>query len=449
MSSAAADELNPIAASFGYGGLYWWQSESDLPAARIVDVSSNDETDFFTRMTIALGFADEQYIKTETKKAQVEEEKVVVEEKKEEKAVEKEKKKKVRLSEKDFELLGFLGRGRFGEVMLGGRRGGGEHRIAIKLIHKKLLYNSKLRERSRNEFKINVLLTKRGHPFVVDLAYAFKTEKCLCLALELVPCGELFQLTSSFKSGRKFPEKAARFYVSECLLAIEAVHGCQVLYRDLKPENVLLAEDGHVKISDFGLSKPNVTDPLVGATSMCGTPEYMAPEIFSEPHQHGLAVDFWALGTLLFELLDGHPPWYAKDRSQTKNLFAKITKSAFKPPKMMKSQKLSKDGLDLLKALLEKDKKIRLGSKGIAEVKAHPFFAMVDFDNLLDKKIDPPYQPKRHDLPASSKKTSWSDVELRTEPPRSMDITSEKFDQIFAGFDFQAPHLSNATPSYS
>ena len=315
----------------------------------------------------------------------------------------------------------------------------------MKVLHKKLLYNSKLRERARNERMINGQLG--AHPFVVKMRFAFVTDKCLCLVLELAPCGELFQLITNHESGsftgktfgRKFPEQAARFYCAESLLALEFLHENDVLYRDLKPENVLIDADGHVTISDFGLSKPGVHDPLKGARSMCGTPEYLAPEILRGTHEHGLAADWWAMGALLYELLSGQPPWYTKDRNK---LFERIKTAPLKMPKGLKP-KLSKDGEALLRALLHKDNAVRLGTAdGAKGLKEHKFFAMVDFDALLLKQIEPPFAPKtlvsKTDV-RPDENVDWDDI--KPDPNvtcHKMDIPDHRFNEIFAKFEYRS-----------
>jgi len=341
-----------------------------------------------------------------------------------------------------------LGKGKFGQVLLTTRTDGTGGLLAMKVLHKKLLYNSKLRERARNERMINGQLGP--HPFVVRLRYAFATERCLCLVLELAPCGELFQLVTNHDPGsfdgktygRKFPEQAARFYVGESLLALEFLHANRVLYRDLKPENVLIQADGHVTISDFGLSKPGVSDPLRGARSMCGTPEYLAPEILRGTHEHGLAVDWWACGALLYELLSGQPPWYTKDK---KKLFDRIANAPLKVPRGLRP-KLSKDGEALLRALLHKDNAVRLGTDGGATaLKNHKFFAMVDFGDLLRRQIDPPFAPRAHVTGADpAAVVAWDDIVPDPDAQfHKMDIADHRFNEIFAKFEFR--HKDTAT----
>ncbi|CAM9495361.1 unnamed protein product, partial [Heterosigma akashiwo] len=155
------------------------------------------------------------------------------------------------------------------------------------------------------------------HPFVVALHFAFQTKDKLYFVLDYCPGGELFFHLTRMK---RLPEHMARFYCAEMTLALEHLHAHSVIYRDLKPENILLDELGHVKLADFGLAKENVAAQESGASSLCGTPEYLSPEIL-ERKGHGSAVDWWALGMVTYEMLTGLPPWYTTDR---KELFQRL-----------------------------------------------------------------------------------------------------------------------------
>ena len=148
----------------------------------------------------------------------------------------------------------------------------------------------------------------------------------------------------------------------------------------------MISADGYIKITDFGLSKDNISDNS-SAKSFCGTPEYLAPEIV-EGKGHGQAVDWWSLGSILFEMLTGMPPFYNKDRQK---LFNSIKAIKIKFPKY-----LSADAVDLLQKFFVKDPEKRLGSgeHGLNNIKSHPFFAEIDWDSLLHKKIKPPFIPK-------------------------------------------------------
>ena len=154
----------------------------------------------------------------------------------------------------------------------------------------------------------------------------------------------------------------------------------------LKPENVLINFDGYINITDFGLSKENISDNI-SAKSFCGTPEYLAPEIV-ESKGHGQAVDWWSLGSILYEMLTGMPAFYNNDKEK---LFKSIKSGQVEYPEF-----LSKEAIDLLQKFFEKDPEKRLGSgpNGLNDIKSHPFFASINWDSILSKKIKPPFTPK-------------------------------------------------------
>lgn len=144
-----------------------------------------------------------------------------------------------------------------------------------------------------------------GHPFITNLLASFSDHDCLYLLLDYVPGGELFSYLRKF---RRFDQGMARFYAAEIVLVLEYLHEKQggVAYRDLKPENLLLDEEGHIKLVDFGFAK------RLGSTetyTLCGTPEYLAPEVIHNKG-HTTAVDWWALGILIYEFLTGYPPFW-------------------------------------------------------------------------------------------------------------------------------------------
>ena len=154
----------------------------------------------------------------------------------------------------------------------------------------------------------------------------------------------------------------------------------------MKPENVLINRDGYIKITDFGLSKENISDNS-SAKSFCGTPEYLAPEVI-EGKGHGQAVDWWSLGSILYEMLTGMPPFYSKDREKLFNII--------KTEQVKFHKYLSKEAVDLLTKLFIKDPEKRLGSgpNGLNDIKSHPFFASINWESILEKKIKPPFTPK-------------------------------------------------------
>jgi len=225
-----------------------------------------------------------------------------------------------------------------------------------------------------------------------------------------------------------FPEVRARFYASEITLALGYVHTLDVVYRDLKPENVLLDERGHVRLTDFGLSKEGIRLNASGAHSFCGTPEYLAPEILNR-QGHGRAVDWWSLGALLYEMLTGLPPFYHANREK---LFEKIRSAELTYP-----QYLSRDATGILQGLLTRDPERRLGSgaSDVAELQGHPFFTSLDWEELAQGRLAPPWEP----TVVGSLDTSQFDREFTSMPinsPADNRLAGGGHDNTFAGFSF-------------
>lgn len=213
------------------------------------------------------------------------------------------------------------------------------------------------------------------------LHYAFQTPEKLYLVLDYCPGGELFFHLSRI---RRFPERVARFYAAELLLAIGHLHKRGIIYRDLKPENVLLDADGHVKLGDFGLAKAGLQHPCEGATSMCGTPEYMAPEVLSQ-QGHGFCVDYWGLGMLVYEMMTGLPPWYTTDRAK---LFRRLKSAPLDIPNYFSAQ-----SANCVSALLERNPRRRLGVAGVRTAMEHDFFRNVNWRALYGRRVEAPIRP--------------------------------------------------------
>lgn len=180
--------------------------------------------------------------------------------------------------------------------------------------------------------------------------------------------GELF---TYLRKEQRFGEQRAKIYAAEIIVAIGCLHKAGIIYRDLKPENVLLDKDGHIRITDFGLSKQNMGHNEL-THSFCGTPEYLAPEII-KGDGHSRGADWWSLGALLYEMLCGRPPHYNRDRQQ-------MLKDIVNKPIPMKSY-FTTEATSLLKQLLERDVTKRIGyEKGDEEIMAHPFFSNIDWN---------------------------------------------------------------------
>ncbi|CAI2374246.1 unnamed protein product [Moneuplotes crassus] len=285
-----------------------------------------------------------------------------------------------KLSIEDFTLLKVVGKGSYGTVMLARKIDSGEV-LAIKMLKKSYLKKRKQEIHTKAE---RFILETINHPFIVNLKYAFQNTEKLYFCLEFCPGGELF---FHLQRVENFDEEVTRFYSAQMVLALEHLHKNNVIYRDLKPENVLINTDGYIKLTDFGLAKENVmTDK--DAKSFCGTPEYLAPEIL-ERKGHGKPVDWWSLASIIYEMIVGLPPFYEKDNRE--KLFKEIKSGEPEYPDDM-----SPACRDLLEGLFKKDPADRLGgSEGNAdEIKSHPWYSQVDWDILKEKKIIPPFKPK-------------------------------------------------------
>lgn len=258
--------------------------------------------------------------------------------------------------------------------------------FAMKILRKTHLVKRRQIERTRTERKV---LSVVDHPFIMKLHYAFQTEDKLYLVLDYCPGGELFFHLSRF---RKFPERVAKFYAAQLLLALGHLHKRGIIYRDLKPENVLLDADGHVKLGDFGLAKAGIRHPCEGATSMCGTPEYMAPEVLAQ-QGHGFCVDYWGLGMLTYEMMTGLPPWYTTDRAK---LFRRLKSAQLEIPSFF-----SPGAANCVSQLLQRDPSRRLGVHGIRSAMEIEFFRSINWRALYARKIAAPIHPcegwKQHD----------------------------------------------------
>lgn len=222
------------------------------------------------------------------------------------------------------------------------------------------------------------MLEATHHPFMVALEYAFQTEKKLYLALEYACGGDLFK---HLENEGHFPERKAQFYAAEILLVLEFLHSKNIIYRDLKPENVVIDTEGHIKLTDFGLAKELEGEEQMQARSFCGTNEYLAPEVILGA-SYGESVDWWALGVVIYQMLTGWPPW---NDDCPELLFRKIVTEP-----LCMDEKLTPVAFDLLKKMLTKRIKERIKPD---KIKKHPFFASVDFDKLLAKKVTPPFVP--------------------------------------------------------
>jgi serum/glucocorticoid-regulated kinase 2 len=271
-----------------------------------------------------------------------------------------------------------IGRGSFGKVCLVQYKQTGEY-YAMKSLKKDVLLDQDQVESTILEKKI---LQSLDHPFLVGMIFCFQTEERIYFIMPFIRGGELFQ---HLRSCKFFPEDKVKFYAASIGLALDYLHNKGIIYRDIKPENILIGEDGYLKLIDFGMAK--IVKNGEKATSFCGTPEYLAPEIITG-EGHNQSADWWSFGILIFEMLCGIPPFYCDNNEK---MYELIIHAELRFPKKIK---ISEEAKDLLKKLLIKKQSNRLGSQnGFDEIKVHPFFAGFNFDALLEKKIPAPFIP--------------------------------------------------------
>uniref|UniRef100_A0A667Z8Z7 non-specific serine/threonine protein kinase n=1 Tax=Myripristis murdjan TaxID=586833 RepID=A0A667Z8Z7_9TELE len=302
----------------------------------------------------------------------------------------------------------------FGKVILVKEKATGRY-YAMKILKKEVIV---AKDEVAHTLTENRVLQNSKHPFLTGLKYSFQTHDRLCFVMEYANGGELFFHLSR---DRVFSEERARFYGAEIVSALDYLHAERnVVYRDLKLENLMLDKDGHIKITDFGLCKEGIKD---GATmkTFCGTPEYLAPEVL-EDNDYGRAVDWWGLGVVMYEMMCGRLPFYNQDHEK---LFELILMEDIRFPRT-----LGPEGRSLLSGLLKKDPKQRLGGgpDDAKEIMQHKFFAGIEWQDVYEKKLVPPFKPQV----TSETDTRYFDEEFTAQTititPPGQDDSMESFD---------------------
>lgn len=280
-----------------------------------------------------------------------------------------------RLDLSNYELMRVLGEGSFGRVKLAKNLNTKAY-LAFKQLKKYDIIKFKQVDHLKNE---SYILANINHPFIVRMEGMSQDRRFLYIAMEYVQGGELF---TYLRSIGKFPPSQACFYAAQVTLMFEYLHSHNVVYRDLKPENLLIDTEGYLKLTDFGFAK--IVD---GRTyTLCGTPEYIAPEILTSKG-HGKGADWWTLGVLMYEMLTGIDPFNDEDPMV---IYQNILKGSIKFPK-----KFDKDARSLIKHLLESDLSKRYGNLKNAsqDIKTHRFFDFINWKQLLQKSMISPYKP--------------------------------------------------------
>ena len=278
----------------------------------------------------------------------------------------------------DFKILKTLGKGAFGKVLLVHNEELNKY-FAMKILKKDFIKKNKQIAHTKVERKI---LEKIDYPFIAQLFYAFQNKEKLYMITEYMPGGEMFY---HLHKEEYFKESKAKFYICEIILAIEHLHKNNIIYRDLKPENILLDENGHIKLTDFGLSKI-VNDINKDRTfTICGTPEYVAPEVLTGKG-YNKSVDWWSLGIVLYEMLCGNSPFReARERIDIEIYFKPIHHDNL----------ISDIAFDLINKLIEPncEKRLGYGIMDSIEIKNHVFFKDINWKKVERKEIEPEYKP--------------------------------------------------------
>ncbi|KAF1324355.1 Agc protein kinase, partial [Globisporangium splendens] len=287
------------------------------------------------------------------------------------------------MSVNDFDLLSVVGKGAYGKVFLAKKKTGrnGGRIYAMKVLRKQDVFKKKQVEHTKSEQRI---LKHVEHPFVVRLRYAFQNNHKLYLVMDYYSGGSLFV---HLRKNKRFTENRAKFYAAELVLSLAHLHYMHIMYRDLKLENILMDAEGHIAITDFGLSKEDDE-----GSTFVGTPEYLAPELLCSQRtasSYGNTIDWWSYGVLVYEMIQGHTPFWDKNRRQ---MFQNIlSKEPLYPAELF-----SPTATDFLQRLLVKNPRRRMGcgAEGALEIMRHPWFEGVDWDALLQRRVEPPFKPQ-------------------------------------------------------
>uniref|UniRef100_W5L3R7 protein kinase C n=1 Tax=Astyanax mexicanus TaxID=7994 RepID=W5L3R7_ASTMX len=335
----------------------------------------------------------------------------------------------------DFDLIRVIGRGSYAKVLLV-RLKKNEHIYAMKVVKKELVHDDEDIDWVQTEK--HVFEQASTNPFLVGLHSCFQTESRLFLVIEYVNGGDLM---FHMQRQRKLPEEHARFYAAEICIALNFLHEKGIIYRDLKLDNVLLDQDGHIKLTDYGMCKEGIR-PGDTTSTFCGTPNYIAPEIL-RGEDYGFSVDWWALGVLMFEMMAGRSPFDIitdnPDMNTEEYLFQVILEKPIRIPRS-----LSVKAASVLKGFLNKDPKERLGCQvqtGFTDIKSHTFFRSIDWDQLEQKQVTPPFKPQiTDDYGLDNFDTQFTNEPVQLTPDDE-DVIKRIDQSEFEGFEYINPLL--------
>ncbi|KAM5323054.1 microtubule-associated serine/threonine-protein kinase 2 isoform 1-T1 [Glossophaga mutica] len=342
--------------------------------------------------------------------------------------------------EEDFETIKLISNGAYGAVFLV-RHKSARQRFAMKKINKQNLI---LRNQIQQAFVERDILTFAENPFVVSMFCSFETKRHLCMVMEYVEGGDCATLLKNIGA---LPVDMARLYFAETVLALEYLHNYGIVHRDLKPDNLLITSMGHIKLTDFGLSKiglMSLTTNLYEGhiekdarefldKQVCGTPEYIAPEVILR-QGYGKPVDWWAMGVVLYEFLVGCVPFFGDTPEE---LFGQVISDEIVWPEG--DDALPPDAQDLTSKLLHQNPLERLGTGSACEVKQHPFFTGLDWTGLLRQKAE--FIPQLE----SEDDTSYFD----TRSDRYHHLDSEDEEEVSEDGCLEIRQFSSCSPRFS
>ena len=349
---------------------------------------------------------------------------------------------------RDYISLAIIGRGAFGEVHVCREKKTGQI-VAVKKIRKEVLKMKNQVIHVRNE---QLFMSKVKSPWIVELKASFQENEFLYLVMEYLPGGDFMNLLIKKDI---LPEDEAKFYTAELILAIENIHKLDCIHRDIKPDNILIDKNGHIKLSDFGLAKvsdkiynddinDNINDNSnyenIGHQknySCVGTAYYVAPEVLKK-NGYGPEVDWWSVGVIFFEMLIGYAPFCSKETSDVCHKVLNWKKYLKIPSK----KKISKEAEDLIYKLIN-NPNTRLGIGGADEIKQHPFFGNIDWKNI--RNIKAPFIPKLK----NEYDTSYFEILKEQEPFYPPSLSNKKFkrkDIEFMGYTYKEGDFNDITP---
>ncbi|KAJ3184872.1 Serine/threonine kinase [Gaertneriomyces sp. JEL0708] len=281
----------------------------------------------------------------------------------------------------DFSFVSVIGRGAFGKVLLAKENVTGQL-YAIKALKKEFIIQNDDVKSTKLEKRIFQAASAAHHPFLVNLHSCFQSPERVYFVMEYVSGGDLM---AHIQEKKRFSQVRAKFYACEVLLALEYFHRNNIIYRDLKLDNVLLTPTGHIKLADYGICKENMPYGQTTRT-FCGTPDYMAPEVLMSS-RYGRAVDWWSFGVFIYVMLVGRYPFHGEDEQDV--LDAILGEGVEYP------SNIPKDTLSLLQGLMNKNPARRLGGGRLdaEEIKRHPYFAGVDWEAFMELRVQPPWVP--------------------------------------------------------